>query len=459
MAEAFRSTAQARNLEFIAAHPAKKPSREDQRRIKSHVARGRPSRRDRPQVKSWILQRKNGMVDLGIPARVGSDLSLLGFPEPLKPYMEEDIVRSFYGMKGTLYPSEICLQVEPSQSSWTTNLLSDLVYFHSAIFSIESYLDDRLGREQGTLSQFHFLKTLRLLQERINDPKDPKSISDATIMVVVILGLTAELIGDRPAAENHLAGMARIVSLRGGLEMLRFDNSRLPAKVCRVDLGLVLRFGCRPVFFAEEISWDPYIAGQGLIRGVKKVAGREAEVSKFVQTLDERLINIWKDLQDFSRLANLAHQTTHKLPPNTFSEIMVSVLYRLLALSFLESPIEDALRLGMMAFSAAIFFRWRGMKQRQQYLDDSFRDALLKLNGSSTQPPLAVLLWLLMTWSMNVSGHVAEGNVQQWLDDLLQSKFHSWTEAHDALKSVMWIDCMHNAAGKQVFEAAMKSSR
>jgi hypothetical protein len=135
-------------------------------------------------------------------------------------------------MKGALYPSEICLQVDAMQSSWTTNLLIDKIYFHAVIFSLETYFDLLVGR-QGTLSHFHFAKTLRLLQERLNNPHDLRTISDATIMVIVMLGLSAELIGDRDAAENHVAGMKRIVDLRGGLEGLRFDNPRLPAKVCR----------------------------------------------------------------------------------------------------------------------------------------------------------------------------------------------------------------------------------
>lgn len=119
------------------------------------------------------------------------------------------------------------------QSSWTTSLLSDAAYFHSAIFSLETCRDKLLGRPQSSISQFHFLKTLRLLQERLDSPEDPVSISDATIMVVVLLGLTAEFVGDRSVAENHLAGMGNMVKMRGGLTNLRFQNSRLPAKACR----------------------------------------------------------------------------------------------------------------------------------------------------------------------------------------------------------------------------------
>ena len=103
----------------------------------------------------------------------------------------------------------------------------DNIYFHAVLFSIETYFNP-----QGTLSHFHFAKTLRLLQERLDSPDD-KAVSDATIMVVVMLGLSAELIGDSDAAEKHIDGLKRIVEMRGGLEGLRFDNPRLPAKVCR----------------------------------------------------------------------------------------------------------------------------------------------------------------------------------------------------------------------------------
>lgn len=220
----------------------------------------------------------------------------------------------------------------------------------------------------------------------------------------------------------------------------------------RVDLGLVLRFGCKPVFFNTNISWDPYIASQGLIRGLKKVNIPETEATAFIKTLDKRLANVWKDLQEFAMLGNLAHQTSRKLQPNTFSEIMVSILYRLLALPFPESPIEDALRVGMMAFTATIFFRWRSMNQRQKYLDDMFRDALSKLKEASSQPPLGVLFWLLMLWSITVSP--GDDMIAEWRHGVVQDLgLCSWPEAQKVLKSVLWIGCLFDNSGQQAFDS------
>ncbi|KAF5551148.1 hypothetical protein FPHYL_9198 [Fusarium phyllophilum] len=336
------------------------------------------------------------------------------------------------------------------KSSWTTNLLVDQVYFHSIIFSVEAYFDMLLGREYGSLAHFHFLKTLRLLQARINDPTDPTSISDATIMVVVILGLAAEMIGDRTAAENHAAGMVRIVDLRGGLEMLRFDNPRLPAKVCRVDIGLALRFGCKPVFFDNDISWNPYLSDQSLARRKKNHSDANQDMEAFLKTLDPRLSNVWRDLEEFAKLSNIACQTGRKLQPNIFSEAMVSILYRLLALSP-ESASENTFRLGMMTFAASIFFRWRDMKQRQAYLDESFRDALMELKKAATRPPTTVLLWLLVILRTNDIQGGTDQAIKEWFLEVMGGLGTcSWSELHKVLKSVLWIDCLFDASSKRI---------
>ncbi|SCV56399.1 uncharacterized protein FFB14_14604 [Fusarium fujikuroi] len=326
------------------------------------------------------------------------------------------------------------------------------------MFSVEAYFDMLLGREYGSLAHFHFLKTLRLLQARINNPTDPRSISDATIMVVVILGLAAEMVGDRTAAENHAAGMARIVDLRGGLEMLRFDNPRLPAKVCRVDIGLALRFGCKPVFFDKDISWNPYLSNQGLVRRKKKHLDANHDMVAFFKTLDPRLSHVWRDLEEFAKLSNIASQTGRKLQPNIFSEAMVSILYRLLALSP-ESASENAVRLGMMTFAASIFFRWRDMKQRQAYLDDSFRDALRELQKTLIRPPTTVILWLLVIWRTNsVQGGCDEAIEEWFLEVMGGSGIYSWLELHKVLKSVLWVDCLFNASSKRILASLLEEA-
>ncbi|KAK5998039.1 hypothetical protein PT974_00409 [Cladobotryum mycophilum] len=297
------------------------------------------------------MQRNESPADVddqytSTPKRVGSDLSLVNFPVEIQPYIQGDLA--------------------------------------------QAYLDLCRGRPQSPITQFHLLKTLRLLQKRLDMPDDPCSISDATIMVVSVLALIAEHGGDVDAVRNHMQGLRRMVDLRGRLEMLRFENSRLPAKVCRVDLSLAFRFGTKPMFFSDALSWEPFIWDGGLIGGSSKFVGTNEDVSVFIKTLDEKMINIWNDLREFAWISNLA-QTTYKLQPNTFSEIMVSVLYRLLNFSFPEGPILEAMRLAMTVFAAGIFFQWRGIRQRLSCLDDDLQGTLLKLKTSEIcAPPMLI---------------------------------------------------------------------
>ena len=88
----------ARKLQFVAETSPHRPSQKNKKLIKSHVSRGRLRRKDDSNFKSWILRRNGKLTSMdncysSIPSRVGSDLSLISFPEVLKPYMQEDIVR------------------------------------------------------------------------------------------------------------------------------------------------------------------------------------------------------------------------------------------------------------------------------------------------------------------------------------------------------------------------------
>lgn len=219
-----------------------------------------------------------------------------------------------------------------------------------------------------------------------------------------------------------------------------------------MDLGLALRFGCKPVFFRDAIFWDAYVANNEVDRA-RNVAVKYDAVSRFVLTLDPKLVNVWKDLKEFSRLANLAVQTSYKLPPNRFSEIMVSILYRLLSLSFTNSPVEEAVRLGAITYAAAVFFRWRTMRQRQECLDRMFQSAL-KAARTSPVPP-QITFWLLVVWYTCTLEDLDRGFLTAWLDEIMvQLSVNDKEQARQVLKSVMWIDCLFDASVDVVLSRA-----
>lgn len=104
------------------------------------------------------------------------------------------------------------------------------------MFSVRAFVDAASPDSQISRSAaFHYAQTLQILQARINAFEQGQRDSvfrDSTVMVIIILAAAAEVTGDFAAAQNHIDGLLKIVSLRGGLRSLNTHNN-IQAKVCR----------------------------------------------------------------------------------------------------------------------------------------------------------------------------------------------------------------------------------
>ncbi|KAH7011900.1 hypothetical protein EDB80DRAFT_713134 [Ilyonectria destructans] len=460
------SSSKPERFKFIVSTPSQRRSQDHQRLVRSHVTRGRGRRKGHHPLPSWMNKgaeeqpqpQPNQRQDLSsclipIPNRVGSEFAWVQFPEVMQPYMLQDILTFLTAVQGGLYPTGMCLETEPEDSDWVGSLMTDPVYLHSMLFSSEALLDESLGRGRSVLTQFHLVKTLRLLQERISIPNDPLAISDQTIMTVVTLALAAQIFGDRAGLENHMQGLTRMVNLRGGFGTLRTSTHELPSKICRVDLVHALTFGHRPAFFRDAISWDCYVVDDKAKRPASLDLGEQ--IPSFVQSLDWKLVNVWTDLKRFSDICNLASQTGHKLTQTTFSEIMVSVLYRLLHMSFEQYPVNEVLRVGMVAYTTEIFLQWQYFKMGEGHLKESLTNALLKLRESFIDVPPLVLFWLLMVLNTSFATDSGGRHVSWFSEVVGLIPLASWAEARKVLKSMIWVDSLNDSKGKVAFDKAM----
>jgi hypothetical protein len=89
----------------------------------------------------------------------------------------------------------------------------------------------RLAETHTSQSIFHLRQTLLLLQLRIQDHR--QSTSDSTILLICFLAVLAVVQRDHDGIVAHQRGLARVVSLRGGLGEL---PHRLALLVIRVSL-------------------------------------------------------------------------------------------------------------------------------------------------------------------------------------------------------------------------------
>jgi hypothetical protein len=105
------------------------------------------------------------------------------------------------------------------------------------MFLVRAFAEGALHDQISRLACFHYAQTLQRLQARLNEFDQTLATSDATIMVVFFLASAAELTKDFAAVANHINGLDKIVSLRGGVRALTAHNN-IQVKVCRWVLAL-----------------------------------------------------------------------------------------------------------------------------------------------------------------------------------------------------------------------------
>lgn len=353
------------------------------------------------------------------------------------------------GVNRALYPEEICMTVQAQGSPWIEYLMTDQTYLHAILYASECQGNILLGRDQdGGPAQFHLSKTLKLLADRISDSDDPLAVADQTIMTTVVLAFASEASGDGTVLTNHLYGLMKMVALRGGFGRVGAESDMLAAKICRVDLGAALRFNRRPMFFARDTSWGRYFEGPST------PATTTPEVEGFIQSLDWRLSGVWQDMRHFSYLCHLARGTGYKLDHELYSDIMASVLYRLLHMTLEPDCFAgSAIRSGLVALASSLFLSWQGVGSDHNGSFGRFGDALENLRESDTMEtvPGPLLFWMLMLWQ-GLRNAERPPHDEQWMSEVIcHLGLASWQEARQLLNTMVWIEFLHGPQGKAAF--------
>jgi hypothetical protein len=232
----------------------------------------------------------------------------------------------------------------------------------------------------------------------------------------------------------------------------------------RADLSLAIGTGSRPIFLGEDISWEPYFSRDNAAERKKtakaasssKQPGSQCTVAKAsCPSSDEKLSNIWSDLQEFAKASNIAFQTNRRLEQAVFQQLMISVHYRLLHLESAHAAhsLEESLRLGMLAFSATIFLQMRGIRLGYQYLASRLEVCFRGMQALDETVALEFELWLLF---MSDVSTLIDPLKNSWLLDRLSLTteklgLRSWEKTRTVLKAHLWVDRLHDDPGEKLF--------
>ncbi|KAI0133568.1 hypothetical protein BJ170DRAFT_606697, partial [Xylariales sp. AK1849] len=307
-------------------------------------------------------------------------------------------------------------------------------------------------------AQGHLVKTLAILQQRLASSDDELATSDSTILTVIGLTMAAIFHGDTKTALNHLRGLHKMVTLRGGTSAFE-RNRRLLIKILRADLVVALSTGNETLFFSDCVLWHSYIASQGelpISRAQDPDPGIQLSASDlgcFVDTLDVRLRYVWNDLSKFVQTANIVTQCKFSVDKELYQELMLSMHYRLVTLRFDTGDVNETIRLALLAFSSILFLRWYGIKTRYEYLAQRLRCVLSMTRHSLITMPAQLVLWLYIIGSTSVFDENERVYFQPALAEVLQDmKLKSWDEVRLSLKSVLWVSVLYDIPAKEVVE-------
>ena len=177
-------------------------------------------------------------------------------------------------------------------------------------------------------------------------------------------------------------------------------------------------------------------------------------------SLHQKLLKVLEDVHAFSCISNLAYQTTRKLAPEMYNEAMISIIYRLMHLSFEPNSLEELLRLGLLCYSTTIFLFNRYDSPYQNLLR-GFLKALIKLHKAQRSEMLSsIQLWLVMLPNLinsnggNRDGITSDPDIDLLPEVLERYRVVSWSQAREMLLSVAWVGFVHDQRGETAFHGA-----
>ncbi|RYP61966.1 hypothetical protein DL770_009667 [Monosporascus sp. CRB-9-2] len=297
---------------------------------------------------------------------------------------------------------------------------------------------------------------------RFADVVDPCAVEVVLQSTVVLtLAAHAHFLGHSESATHHLQGLQKIIRLRGGITAFR-DNAKLLVEILRCDIGVALDSGSKPMFFDNHSFEDPLptYPDQPLLFNVEKVMAPDSPhgSNMFLVDIDDALVSAWRVLSRFCRLVNHAAKSNHRIRTEIYLDTMASVVYHLIYMSFEVGSADEAMRLGLLAFSTSIFLQWKQLGRSYTHLASTYRDSLARIGPSQLPPPL--LLWLFMAGVVSVFEAADIESLKPWLGANIDlNGINSWSDMQGVLGTFMWVGLVQDQLGQEVFNSMLLEVR
>ncbi|OOQ84860.1 hypothetical protein PEBR_28578 [Penicillium brasilianum] len=445
-----------------------KPEVDKRKQIRKYVMLGknrgktrntRPASTDEPHTEPVHPDLVVKMHYPAVPNKVGDELSFTQFAAPLAPQLTRDILKFSLMAKKVMYPLEPCIEFHRKDKvdTFYFDLMTyDATYLHAVAFSCQAFFNKASPRQTAELTRrsvIHHSAALKLLRERLSIQGKQIKYSDSTILVILSLARHAHLTGNFDTAKQHMEGLRRIVDFRGGLVALGY-NSKLVMEIMKCDLGIALFGGTEPFFFRDP-SLEPMIPYE---LGSLTVQSPDTQESQYwtpaLWDVNDDLIRAWTVMGRFCSTINSATNRSRRLPKEILLNTMGSVMYRLLDMKgFDPTSLNEAIRLGLLAFTSHTFLHFQNMKPPQTKFHQKYQDCLRNIKWSAKAA--SIILWLLTIGAISVFKPTDD----PWLMPLLRDQMRycgisEWEDFHRHMKRFLWIKILHDESGERVLNTA-----
>lgn len=230
-------------LEIIFADPTGRANEADRTRIRSRVMRGKNKRED--SRRSLREARRSAVGDVRVvaathvPPPLSGDLALVQLAEDIDSRSQEMLFKSKLlaavhraqrlkppvfackTLNQSLSPLDRCVSFPAVETHCFNWLFHDAAFLHCLLLLSCMLHDCALGTQlrPRTKAYFHLRQTIAELNRKLGQ-RDAYT-KDSTLYVVEALTMLAAMTGDWRSASAHIAGLSRIVELRGGWRYLR----------------------------------------------------------------------------------------------------------------------------------------------------------------------------------------------------------------------------------------------
>jgi hypothetical protein len=150
-------------------------------------------------------------------------------------------------------------------------------------------------------------------------------------------------------------------------------------------------------------------------------------------------------------LVDLGAQTQRCMPTSFIHETMMAVMYRLLDMKFANSPFEEALRLGLLAYCHHIFLQWQDVMSPHHRFPIAYREFILQLEHTEGFTP-ELVLWLLMVGVLSFFDLAEDATLRDFFRKYANKcKVRTWNKMKNLLKTFAWIELLDEHAGKSIY--------